>query len=174
MGGGECDSPVRMQADNCRSELYSPNIFYICKCHTYGAKLWEFWVVTLRVRDEKYGTFSGYVAESSRRRRSLESLAFPTRVGAIPRLESATSSSRVGDESDSSGKNCKKEARKHCFRASLVISKTYNVSYNKWYVTVRPAITILTIDISLIRMFNEGPDVSLNGSPTVSPTTVAL
>ena len=28
--------------------------------------------------------------------------------------------------------------------------------------------------ISLIKIFNEGPDVSLNGSPTVSPTTVAL
>ena len=28
-----------------------------------------------------------------------------------------------------------------------------------------------TIDINLIKIFNEGPDVSLNGSPTVSPTT---
>jgi len=28
--------------------------------------------------------------------------------------------------------------------------------------------------ISLIRMFSEGPAVSLNGSPTVSPTTAAL
>ena len=106
-----------MQADNCRGKLYSPNIFYICKCHTYGAKLWEFWVVTLRVRDEKYGTFSGYVAESSRRRRSLESLAFPTRVGAIPRLESATSSTRVGDAAESSRETTKKRARKHCFQA---------------------------------------------------------
>ena len=114
--GGECDSPVRMQADNCRSELYSPNIFYICKCHTYGAKLWEFWVVTLRVRDEKYGTFSGYVAESSRRRRSLESLAFPTRVGAIPRLESATSSNRVGDAAESSRETTKKEPESIAFR----------------------------------------------------------
>ena len=33
---------------------------------------------------------------------------------------------------------------------------------------------MLTIDISLMRMFNDGPEVSLNGSPTVSPTTVAL
>ena len=31
-----------------------------------------------------------------------------------------------------------------------------------------------TIDISLIKMFIEGPDVSLNGSPTVSPVTEAL
>ena len=30
-----------------------------------------------------------------------------------------------------------------------------------------------TIVISLIRMLIEGPDVSLNGSPTVSPTTAA-
>ena len=34
--------------------------------------------------------------------------------------------------------------------------------------------TIDTIDMSLIRMFSDGPEVSLNGSPTVSPTTVAL
>ena len=35
------------------------------------------------------------------------------------------------------------------------------------------AITRLTMAITLIRMFIEGPDVSLKGSPTVSPTTVA-
>ena len=31
-----------------------------------------------------------------------------------------------------------------------------------------------TIVISLIRMLMDGPEVSLNGSPTVSPTTAAL
>ena len=31
-----------------------------------------------------------------------------------------------------------------------------------------------TTDINFNNMFNEGPDVSLNGSPTVSPTTAAL
>src|SRR6476619_1319054 len=31
-----------------------------------------------------------------------------------------------------------------------------------------------TIDISLIRMFSDGPEVSLKGSPTVSPVTDAL
>ena len=31
-----------------------------------------------------------------------------------------------------------------------------------------------TMLISLIRIFKLGPDVSLNGSPTVSPTTVRL
>ena len=31
-----------------------------------------------------------------------------------------------------------------------------------------------TIVITLMRMFIAGPDVSLNGSPTVSPTTPAL
>src|SRR5437868_15085142 len=36
------------------------------------------------------------------------------------------------------------------------------------------AITRDTIDMSLIRMFIEGPDVSLKGSPTVSPVTDAL
>ena len=45
---------------------------------------------------------------------------------------------------------------------------------NRWKATVSPAITIETIDISLMRMLSEGPDVSLKGSPTVSPTTVAL
>ena len=40
--------------------------------------------------------------------------------------------------------------------------------------TVRPAMTIETIDISLMRMLSEGPLVSLKGSPTVSPTMVAL
>ena len=33
--------------------------------------------------------------------------------------------------------------------------------------------TRLTIAITLIRIFIDGPEVSLNGSPTVSPTTVA-
>lgn len=40
--------------------------------------------------------------------------------------------------------------------------------------TVRPARTTDTIDISLIRILRAGPDVSLKGSPTVSPTTDAL
>ena len=31
-----------------------------------------------------------------------------------------------------------------------------------------------TIDINLINMFNDGPEVSLHGSPTVSPITVDL
>ena len=39
---------------------------------------------------------------------------------------------------------------------------------------IRPAKTTDTTDTSLIRMFSDGPDVSLNGSPTVSPTTPAL
>src|ERR1700742_1347171 len=36
------------------------------------------------------------------------------------------------------------------------------------------AITSETIDINLIRIFIDGPEVSLNGSPTVSPVTDAL
>ena len=36
------------------------------------------------------------------------------------------------------------------------------------------AITNETIDISLINILMEGPEVSLKGSPTVSPTTAAL
>src|SRR5574344_682626 len=40
--------------------------------------------------------------------------------------------------------------------------------------TVSPAMTMLTIDISFMRILSDGPEVSLNGSPTVSPTIVAL
>ena len=40
--------------------------------------------------------------------------------------------------------------------------------------TVKPDATTATELNSLIRMFSDGPEVSLNGSPTVSPTTVAL
>ena len=38
----------------------------------------------------------------------------------------------------------------------------------------RGAITMLTMAITLIMMFIEGPEVSLRGSPTVSPTTQPL
>ena len=51
---------------------------------------------------------------------------------------------------------------------------TYHPLKNQPNITVSPAITIDTILISFIRMLSDGPDVSLNGSPTVSPTTVAL
>ena len=36
------------------------------------------------------------------------------------------------------------------------------------------AITNATTDINFSKIFNDGPEVSLNGSPTVSPTTAAL
>ena len=39
---------------------------------------------------------------------------------------------------------------------------------------IRPANTMETVEQSLMRMFRDGPEVSLNGSPTVSPTTAAL
>ena len=42
------------------------------------------------------------------------------------------------------------------------------------YFAINPANTTDTIDMSLMRILSDGPDVSLNGSPTVSPTTVAL
>ncbi len=42
-----------------------------------------------------------------------------------------------------------------------------------WEMT-KEAKTIETIDINLMRIFRLGPEVSLNGSPTVSPTTPAL
>ena len=40
--------------------------------------------------------------------------------------------------------------------------------------TINETKTIATIDINLIKIFIDGPDVSLNGSPTVSPVTDAL
>jgi len=42
------------------------------------------------------------------------------------------------------------------------------------HLTTVGAKTTATILINLMRMLSEGPDVSLNGSPTVSPTTAAL
>lgn len=44
---------------------------------------------------------------------------------------------------------------------------------NMLIATVTPAITIETMLMSFIRMLSDGPEVSLKGSPTVSPTTVA-
>ncbi len=43
--------------------------------------------------------------------------------------------------------------------------------YNKHNVTVTPAIITKTIVIYLIKLFNEGPKVSLNGLLTVWPKT---
>ena len=45
---------------------------------------------------------------------------------------------------------------------------------NKALLMINDAKTIETMDINFIRMFKDGPEVSLNGSPTVSPTTAAL
>ena len=45
---------------------------------------------------------------------------------------------------------------------------------NRLKAIINPENTIETVEHSLIRMFIEGPEVSLNGSPTVSPTTAAL
>ena len=42
------------------------------------------------------------------------------------------------------------------------------------YFTTRPAKTTETMLMSLMRMLRLGPEVSLKGSPTVSPTTPAL
>ena len=43
----------------------------------------------------------------------------------------------------------------------------------KIYMLNNGAITRLTIAITFIKIFIDGPDVSLKGSPTVSPTTAA-
>ena len=48
--------------------------------------------------------------------------------------------------------------------------------YNQlgWILTNKLAKTRDKIAINLMRIFNDGPEVSLRGSPTVSPTTAAL
>ncbi len=51
----------------------------------------------------------------------------------------------------------------------------FNITdYNIEHPTTSAANTIETIERSLMRMLIAGPDVSLKGSPTVSPTTAAL
>ena len=56
----------------------------------------------------------------------------------------------------------------------------YEVNYSQLPIghgeksVVMLAITMATIDMSFIRILRLGPEVSLKGSPTVSPTTVAL
>jgi hypothetical protein len=45
---------------------------------------------------------------------------------------------------------------------------------SRLYCTINAANNEATSDITVIIVFNEGPAVSLNGSPTVSPTTAAL
>ena len=45
--------------------------------------------------------------------------------------------------------------------------------YSREKAMLRPAVTMDTMLMSLIRMFRDGPEVSLKGSPTVSPTTEA-
>ena len=45
--------------------------------------------------------------------------------------------------------------------------------YSKEKAILRPAVTMDTMLMSLMRMFRDGPEVSLKGSPTVSPTTEA-
>jgi|GEM_PF-2391203 len=54
----------------------------------------------------------------------------------------------------------------YCFGRKVLL-QIYNL-YKKG------AITKATTDINFNKIFNEGPEVSLNGSPTVSPTTAAL
>ena len=41
-------------------------------------------------------------------------------------------------------------------------------------IAINGAITRATIEVNLMRMFIDGPEVSLKGSPTVSPVTAAL
>ena len=47
-------------------------------------------------------------------------------------------------------------------------------AYSREKAMIKPENTMETVEHSLMRMFRLGPEVSLKGSPTVSPTTAAL
>src|SRR5664280_109019 len=70
--------------------------------------------------------------------------------------------------------NKKNEKKAALYRTAFSLYLVDNYLPNILKATVTPAITTDTIDINLIRIFIEGPHVSLNGSPTVSPTILAL
>ena len=57
---------------------------------------------------------------------------------------------------------------------SILFEEQLSIPVSPPLTAIYGAITNDTIDINLIRMFIEGPEVSLNGSPTVSPVTEAL
>ena len=66
-------------------------------------------------------------------------------------------------------------------RAPCMSDRPLNLTkINSWYyfmmvlLMMKEANTMETMERSFIRMLMEGPDVSLKGSPTVSPTTAAL
>jgi len=65
-----------------------------------------------------------------------------------------------------------------CICFDICINYVYSnctfFDYRMLMLAINPANTMDTIDTSLIRMLIDGPDVSLNGSPIVSPTTAAL
>jgi hypothetical protein len=56
----------------------------------------------------------------------------------------------------------------------MAFSLVYLIYYISENASTTPTTTIETILINLIRILRLGPDVSLKGSPTVSPTTAAL
>lgn len=60
---------------------------------------------------------------------------------------------------------------KELHRSNLVGISVYRDKAN---MTIRGANTEATSDMTVIIVLREGPAVSLNGSPTVSPTTAAL
>ena len=70
----------------------------------------------------------------------------------------------------------KKDARISLVSGIMQASFSFNlyVYYRREYVIITVAKTTATTETSFIRMLSAGPEVSLNGSPTVSPTTAAL
>jgi hypothetical protein len=65
-----------------------------------------------------------------------------------------------------------KQKRLCIYRAEALFPRYYRMK--ELTVATRPENTMETVEQSLMRMFREGPEVSLKGSPTVSPMTAAL
>jgi len=73
-------------------------------------------------------------------------------------------SKNTGKYNERIGKLQKSRKKSHLYDLQMAFpNENTNPVYNKLNVTVKPAITTETIVISLIRIFNEGPEVSLNG-----------
>ena len=72
------------------------------------------------------------------------------------------------------GAKCVRTKRKESMLLHILSAYLIKYQPSRWNCTTSAANTMETIDSSLMRMLIEGPEVSLKGSPTVSPTTAAL
>lgn len=71
------------------------------------------------------------------------------------------------------------QLKRYCYKIVIYATKRVSVFANTLFVFVLVFYVYetksnATIDINLIKILSAGPEVSLKGSPTVSPTTAAL